>query len=558
LKKLAAWLLFATLLAVPLGAASCLRLKLATDQTRDFNQYPLINLRDDQPYQSDDELASVIFVGDIFAGRGRALQTGELIKSLAWLRMADLTVGNLEGVIVQRGAVRYAARVDNPFLLFGYPDTVGFLREVGFDVLGLANNHVLDLGNCGLSDTIVSLRNYGLDYGGVGWDSQSLFEPVIRQVLNSRVGILFLSAVPLNPPPSGAYYVNSSCPEWFAQDWSLHDQWVSEIERIRHTVDILIVSIHWGYEYETRQSNLQRQIGQQLVDAGADLVIGHHPHVIQGIEAFKGSEEGQSVVFYSLGNFLTDQQFEGTDLGLAVRILIDRKTIRAVQILPIRAGPTPELLEYEQVQGRLSGQVNTGGEIAFQCTGDECFETEPLFSGGEGLFWFGEADLTGDQLLEVIKMEGNHLNIYQTDKLVWSSPEEWQITDVAIGDPNQDGRNEVMVSFWKPDSDGILRSHPFVIGYREGMYRTLWGGSAVHHPILEIELADIDGDYQQELIVLEQMSASDRQAVSVWRWNGWGFSLVWRSGTGYYENLRVIQSSANSHSILVVTKKIIP
>jgi hypothetical protein len=83
-----------------------------------------------------------------------------------------------------------------------------------------------------------------------------------------------------------------------------------------------------------------------------------------------------------------------------------------------------------------------------------------------------------------------------------------------------------------------LRSRPFVVGYRGGDYRTLWGGSAVTDPIHEVELGDVDGDGAEELIVLEGDDQRQR-TVSVWRWHGWGFSLIWRSHPGQYWDLRL-------------------
>jgi hypothetical protein len=126
------------------------------------------------------------------------------------------------------------------------------------------------------------------------------------------------------------------------------------------------------------------------------------------------------------------------------------------------------------------------------------------------------------------------------------------VVDLALGDPNDDGRGELLLALWKPDAQGVPRSHPFILGYRQGGYRVLWGGSAVVDAIYEVELGDVDGDGVQELIVLEDCDGSlghtDRQltAITVWRWHGWGFSLAWRSPPGRYRDMALVTAEAGS------------
>ena len=100
------------------------------------------------------------------------------------------------------------------------------------------------------------------------------------------------------------------------------------------------------------------------------------------------------------------------------------------------------------------------------------------------------------------------------------------------------------------DETGAQRSHPFIIGFRSGIYRDIWGGSAVVDPIYEVELGDVDGDGSQELIVLEGAARNER-AISVWDWHGWGFSLRWRSPAGYYQDLVFIPAAGRPALISV-------
>jgi hypothetical protein len=167
-----------------------------------------------------------------------------------------------------------------------------------------------------------------------------------------------------------------------------------------------------------------------------------------------------------------------------------------------------------------------------------------------GVFRTGAIDLTGDGVVEQVRLEEQQLIVCCDGVEVWRGLPEWRVVDLALGDPNDDGRSELLLALWKPDAAGVPRSHPFIIGYREGAYRILWGGSAVADPIREVELGDVDGDGVQELIVLEERG--DGCAVTVWRWHGWGFSLMWRSPPGRYRDLALITGGADHPPIISV------
>jgi hypothetical protein len=167
-----------------------------------------------------------------------------------------------------------------------------------------------------------------------------------------------------------------------------------------------------------------------------------------------------------------------------------------------------------------------------------------------GPFRTGAIDLTGDGVAEQVRLQEQQVIVYGNGVETWRGLPEWRVVDLALGDPNDDGRSELVLALWKPGAAGVPRSHPFIIGYREGAYRILWGGSAVADPIREVELGDVDGDGVQELIVLE--GRGDGCAVTVWRWHGWGFSLMWRSPPGRYRDLALITGGADHPPIISV------
>jgi hypothetical protein len=178
--------------------------------------------------------------------------------------------------------------------------------------------------------------------------------------------------------------------------------------------------------------------------------------------------------------------------------------------------------------------------LSFTCYDDTCDPVSIPQASTPGLFWSSQIDLTGDGVPEKIHRSKEGVTIYQDNQQVWQSPPEWQVADLALGDPNDDGRAELVLALNKPEPSGRDTSHPFIIGYRGGMYRILWGGSPVRDPILELELGDVTGDGIQELVVLAEEGTNNQRFISIWRWHGWGFSQLWRSQSGFYQDLTLI------------------
>lgn len=182
--------------------------------------------------------------------------------------------------------------------------------------------------------------------------------------------------------------------------------------------------------------------------------------------------------------------------------------------------------------------------VAIEFTGDHtCHLVDVEAAIPEaGPFQQGSIDLTGDGIDETVFVRGARLQIHVDGRRVWESEPDWRVEDAALGDPNNDGRMEILVAFMKPDSTGEMKSQPFLVGYRRGLFGTWWGGSPIDYPLLEVELADIDGDGRQELIALEKLP-QDQQRVGVWRWHGWGFSLIRSTPPGNYSGLTLFDTN---------------
>jgi poly-gamma-glutamate synthesis protein (capsule biosynthesis protein) len=478
---------------------------------------PWIFVRGGEAPVAAERLVEVLAVGDVMTGRGLAGTPDVFAHVSEALRGADLTLGNLEGVIAPAGASDTATELLMPL------GTERSLAQAGFDLIGLANNHILDAGPAGLAETRRLLRDAGLDpVDGV--------VPVVREV--GGLKLAFLAWNDVGAPDPGPL--------------------LAAVGQARIHADAVLVMLHWGKEY-TRHPNLpQRDLANRLLEAGADVVIGAHPHVVQDLRLVQPSAPGDRarLVAYSLGNFAFDQGWDDTAQGLALRLLFDRQGLRAAQALPLWTAPRPRWMDAESASP-LIARVLPPERIGYICSAETCQPAPVPDVEASGIFQSGSIDLTGDGLPETVRLEAGSAEIVQGGRSVWKSPQGWHVRDLALGDPNGDGRYELLLAV---DREGGA-SQPFVIGYRGGMYRQLWGGSPVSDPILEVELADVDGDGLQELAAVESAAGGARSDVSVWRWHGWGFSLIWRSPPGDYNDLMVLPPTEGQPARLSVAAR---
>ena len=234
---------------------------------------------------------------------------------------ADLTFANLESPISSRGE-----RLDVKDVTFrGNPAALSGIRDAGIDFVALANNHIFDYGLEAYQDTVSALDQNGIRHAGAGPNIESAFAPTIIDTTNStKVGFLAYSEI---------------VPLWFVPENSKHGiasarlnpKLVEEkVAEVKKDTDFIVVSIHWGQEYTYKLLREQNALAYRLIDQGADVVLGHHPHVIQEIEIYKGK-----LIVYSLGNFVFDPLQAKTAESILLRAQIDEAGLETLEIVPV-------------------------------------------------------------------------------------------------------------------------------------------------------------------------------------------------------------------------------
>ncbi len=522
----------------------------------DLALYPLVFRRGSLPADPAGA-AQIIMVGDTSLARGVQEATRRygmdfpLSRVAPWLRSADLAVGNYEGVIA---ADDVGVQRPGGYRLRAAPEAAPALARAGFDLVSLANNHTLDWGAAGLQATVENLRSAELAIVGAGPDADSARGPQAITVRGVR--IVWLSYTTVQDPPDSGDTDQGWMRSWLkivsVYDMAtIRQQLAEQVRAARALGDVLIVQFHWGYEYTPYPLTWQVELAHTAIDAGAALVVGHHPHVVQSYEVYQGSP-----IVYSLGNFLFDQDWNP---GLALWIRLDKHGVIDVHGLTLRPGVYPDWQSPATAASALRDRCWPGSVRAFTLdyvdgkytlAGRE--EDAPLddlpMSVTPRPRHIGEADLQGDGEPEQVSIQDGRLRIVKGQRQVYLSPADWQVVDAAVGDPNQDGRFEVVMLLWRQESPGVpMTTHPFVVGYRRGAYKVLWGGSQPPAWIQAVGIADVNGDGLDEFLTIERDRDASlceaRYRVVVSHWNGWGFTRLWESDYGLFTTLTLVKPS---------------
>jgi poly-gamma-glutamate capsule biosynthesis protein CapA/YwtB (metallophosphatase superfamily) len=317
----------------------------------------------------------IAFLGDVMLGRlvndyletaGPAYPWGD---TLPVLRRADVRIANLECVLADGGRPA-------PGKVFTFRSDLKNVRclvSAQIDLVSLANNHVLDYGPDALREMLPALDRHGILHAGAGTDLASARRPAVRRVGATAVGFVALTdnqpdwEAALGSP--GVYYVP------VADRGERVGELLELVERTKSRVQLLIVSAHWGGNWGSDAPPEHRALARRLVDAGADVVFGHSPHIFRGVEVYRNRP-----IIYGAGDFVDDYAVdpeERNDFSFIFLLETDGGTPRELRLFPTLIADFQARLadrDARDVAGRMSrlcGELGTGSSWN---AGERCLE----------------------------------------------------------------------------------------------------------------------------------------------------------------------------------------
>jgi len=270
-------------------------------------------------------------VGDICPGDMNILGLGVCSKTKKYgaeylfdsvrdhLKNADIVFGNLEGILTSQSYSRIMR-------FCGIPEFASALKNAGFTVISVANNHIFEQGVSGFNDTIDNLKKQNILICGLRGEKEYYSQPVIIDKKGKTIGMLSYNWVGVSKFPDADSYIAQSHDSMVNYTWNRdpaqdiehqkqssqrNSHVIEDIRRLKSKVDIVIVFPHWGFEFVHVPPLGVVLEAHSFIDAGADCIIGSHPHVLQGMETYKNK-----LIFYSLGNFIFDMPFIASKNGV--------------------------------------------------------------------------------------------------------------------------------------------------------------------------------------------------------------------------------------------------
>ncbi|MCA1558394.1 MAG: CapA family protein, partial [Acidobacteria bacterium] len=309
----------------------------------------------------------LVAVGDVLLDRGIARQIESKGTRVVFARVkdvlsnSDLAFANLECPLTkscERSPQRISFRAE--------PRYVDALTSAGFDIVSLANNHSMDCGSMGLLETMRNLSSGGVRFCGAGLTPAEASAPVILNARGIRIAFLAFTNI---APAAASVSQKDDAPTVALTTGAAVERAVSAA---RLEADVVVVSLHWGLEYASRPTAEQVRLAHSIVEAGADLILGHHTHTLEGVELVERRESRgirQALIIYSLGNFAFDSpRAIGRRVreSVILRCRLGRTGLISAQLLPVvlenhlpRPASIDEARNIFTRLGVLSGELKT-------------------------------------------------------------------------------------------------------------------------------------------------------------------------------------------------------
>lgn len=294
------------------------------------------------------------------------------------LSQADVTISNLESPLSDDDSEPI---YDKDVYIIGRPSAIESVVNSGIDVVSLANNHIMDYTGPALQDTLNALDQNGILHAGAGMNEAEA-DKIVEMNVNG-VSIAFFSWTDIVPDNYVAY---DDQPGVASARLNMNDA-LKRVREAKQTHDIVIVAMHWGIEYQDYIDDYtQRDPAHQLVDAGADVVLGNHPHVLEGIEFYDGS-----LIAYAHGNCVFRQAFEfgNTHESYVLNFDITQDGIKNLVAIPLYLSDEygiPSVATGDQAQTTLSrlAEISDGMNTTFDLRDDKAYitPTDGNASGG--------------------------------------------------------------------------------------------------------------------------------------------------------------------------------
>jgi len=308
-------------------------------------------------------------VGDVVLGRGVEYHLNNQEKDYTYpfqyvadiLRAGDIVFGNLEVPMTESN---HSLDPKGKYVIKSREKAAEGIKYAGFNVLNLANNHIMDYYEKGLFDTIATLEKYNIEHCGAGKNIDEARIPAVLKVRDTKIAVLGytdMAEYVFKGNPMISFAAGEDKSGVASRKYELIKE---DIEKIRESVDIIIISFHWGVEDSFEVAEEQKEFAYKIIDDGADIIFGHHPHKFQGVEIYKGKP-----IVYSMGNFIFDQNDPLKQESFIVDMVFIDKKLASLELLPVRTISKTHIImpKGEEAIEILKRELELCGKLGSKC-----------------------------------------------------------------------------------------------------------------------------------------------------------------------------------------------